>query len=95
MISARPVTAAIGNPPVSDFAIVMRSGSSPRRSHANRAPVREKPVCTSSAITKDVVLATDLRENWEKFSGRSDRIRPSPMIGSTMTAATVSVQPRV
>src|SRR5216684_168989 len=52
MISARPVTAAMGMPPPRDFAMVMRSGSMPKCSEANHFPVRAKPDCTSSAMKR-------------------------------------------
>ena len=52
MTSARPVTAASGNPPPMPFAVVTRSGTTPSSSHAKRWPVRAKPDCTSSAIKR-------------------------------------------
>src|SRR5438132_11078291 len=52
MISARPVTAAMGMPPPRDFAMVIKSGSMPKCSEANHLPVRAKPDCTSSAIKR-------------------------------------------
>jgi hypothetical protein len=45
-----PVTAASGMPPAMPLAVVMRSGTMPNSSLANIAPVRAKPVCTSSAM---------------------------------------------
>ena len=50
MISARPVTALIGMPAPSDFAVVSRSGTTPECSIAKSRPVRPNPLCTSSAI---------------------------------------------
>src|SRR6266404_5218327 len=52
MISARPVTAAMGMPPPRDFAMVIKSGSMPKCSEANHLPVRAKPDCTSSAMKR-------------------------------------------
>ncbi len=48
MISALPITAESGSPPAIDFAIVIRSGSTPWCSMPHMLPVRPNPVCTSS-----------------------------------------------
>ncbi len=52
MISARPVTAAMGMPPPSDFAVVIKSGSMPKCSEANHLPVRANPDWISSAMKR-------------------------------------------
>jgi len=43
------VTAEIGSPPPSAFAVQIRSGTMPSWSLANMSPVRARPDCTSSA----------------------------------------------
>ena len=49
MISALPVTVAMGKPPAMPFAAVIRSGSIPAYSLQKNFPVRPKPVWISSA----------------------------------------------
>ena len=72
MISARPVTAAMGMPPPSDFAIVMRSGSMPKCSEANHLPVRAKPGLHFVGDEEDAVLAADGVQRLEVVARRND-----------------------
>ena len=72
MISAFPVTAARGNPPPSDFAVTRMSGTSPKRSQANMAPVRANPVCTSSAIRTMPCLSQSGAQFGEELWRRND-----------------------
>ncbi len=89
MISARPVTAASGSPPAMPLAVVMRSGTTPSCSQANRSPVRAKPVCTSSAMnTMPLALANSARPGRKPSAGTTKP--PSPAIGSIRMAATWS-----
>jgi hypothetical protein len=39
-------------PPAMPLAVVIRSGTTPSWSQANQSPVRQKPVCTSSAMSR-------------------------------------------
>ena len=89
MISARPVSAASGRPPPSAFAVVTRSGTIPSCSLANQAPVRQKPVCTSSAMNTTPCSAHQSESSFRK-PGAGTMKPPSPWIGSTRTAATCS-----
>src|SRR3954470_4134768 len=87
MSSARPVTAASGSPPAMPLARVIRSGTTPSSSQANHEPVRQKPVCTSSAMK----TAPDARHH-SATAGRNPAAGttkpPSPWIGSSTTHAT-------
>ena len=89
MISARPVTPASGSPSAMPLAVTIRSGSMPSCSHANIAPVRAKPVCTSSAMN-----TTSFFRHQSSSAGRNPSAGtmkpPSPWIGSMMTAARLS-----
>ena len=89
MISARPVTALIGRPPPSDLAVTTRSGSSPVCSLANILPVRQKPVCTSSATSR-MPFALHIRASTSRYSGGAGMNPPSPSTGSITTQATRS-----
>ena len=86
MISARPVTADSGIPSAMPFAVTIRSGTIPSCSQANIAPVRAKPVCTSSAMN-----TTSLARHQSNSVGRKPSAGtmnpPSPWIGSMTTAA--------
>ena len=89
MRSARPVTADSGMPPAIPFARVTRSGTTPSCSLANHAPVRAKPVCTSSAMKTtpfSFAHATSVGRN----PGAGTMNPPSPWMGSMMIAATES-----
>ena len=89
MISARPVTAASGSPPAIPLAVVMRSGTIPNRSLANIAPVRAKPVCTSSAMkTTPFARHQSTRAGRKPSAGTMNP--PSPWMGSMTTAARFS-----
>jgi hypothetical protein len=89
MISARPVIALIGNPPPIDFAVVIRSGSTPSSSIANHRPARPIPDWISSAMNtipwSFAKAARPLRN-----PGLGTMNPPSPWIGSTMIAAMFS-----
>jgi len=52
MIAALPMTPEIGKPPPRLLATAIRSASMPACSIANILPLRPKPVCTSSAISR-------------------------------------------
>ena len=78
-----------GMPPAMPFAMVTRSGTTPSCSQANQAPVRAKPVCTSSAMkTTPLRLAHSARAGRNPGAGTMNP--PSPWIGSMMIAATES-----
>ena len=83
MISARPVTAARGSPPAMPLAVVIRSGTMPKCSLANIAPVRAKPVWISSAMK-----TTSFARHQSTSAGRNPSAGtmkpPSPWIGSMM-----------
>ena len=70
MIAALPTTPDSGKPPASDFAMVMMSGSTPEFSMPNILPVRAKPVCTSSAMSRIPCWSQILRSAFEKFGRR-------------------------
>src|SRR6478736_4550895 len=89
MISARPVTAASGMPPAIPLAVVMRSGTMPKRSLANIAPVRAKPVWISSAM-KTTPFARHQSTSALRKPSAGTMKPPSPWIGSMMTAARLS-----
>ena len=72
IISARPVTAAMGMPPPKDFAIVIRSGSMPKCSEANHLPVRAKAGLDFVRNEEDAVLAADILQKLEIVAGRND-----------------------
>ncbi len=86
MISARPVTPASGRPPAIPLAVVIRSGTTPSWSHANRSPVRANPLWISSATNR-----TPLAEHQSASAGRKPGAGttnpPSPWMGSITTAA--------
>jgi hypothetical protein len=88
-MEARPVTPASGSPPAIPFAVVTRSGSTSSSSHANQVPVRQNPVWISSA-TKTAPADRDHSASVGRkpFAGTTNP--PSPWIGSTRTAATLS-----
>ena len=72
MISARPVTAASGSPPAMPLAVVIRSGTTPSWSQANQAPVRQKPVWISSAISSAPLAVHQAAMAGRKPVGRDD-----------------------
>ena len=84
--SARPVTAASGNPPATPLAMVTRSGTTLSCSQANIAPVRAKPLCTSSA-TNSTPFAVHQADSAGRKPGAGTTKPPSPWIGSITTAA--------
>ncbi|CKR93082.1 Uncharacterised protein [Mycobacterium tuberculosis] len=89
MISARPVTADSGNPSAMPLAVQIRSGSRPSGpscSQANIAPVRAKPVCTSSAMNTTWFLRHQSRRAGRNPSAGTMK-PPSPWIGSMTRAA--------
>ena len=89
MSSARPVTAASGSPPAMPLAVVIRSGTTPSCSQANQAPVRQKPVWISSAISSAPLSLHQAAMAGRKPSAGTMK-PPSPWIGSISTAATLS-----
>ena len=89
MISARPVTAASGNPPAMPFAVVTMSGTMPSCSDANILPVRAKPACTSSA-TKTMPFSRAYSTSAGRKPSAGTMKPPSPWIGSMTIAATSS-----
>ena len=81
MTSARPVTAASGSPPASDFAVTTRSGTTPSCSIAKTAPVRPSPDWISSATkTIPFAAANDASAGTNPLPGTTNP--PSPWIGS-------------
>ena len=87
MISARPVTADNGNPPAMPLAMTMRSGTTSKCSLANIAPVRAKPVWTSSAMKTTSFAVHHAVSPSRKPSAGTTKPPPSPWIGSMITAA--------
>ncbi len=73
--------------PVTPFAVVRMSGTTPQWSTANHDPVRPHPVITSSAIRRTswaFVIARILG----RYSGTGTRTPFVPTTGSTIIAAT-------
>ena len=89
MRSARPVTALIGRPPPRDFALVIRSGTTPSSSIANQRPARPMPLWTSSAMNTIPCSEQNSARPFTKPSAGTMK-PPSPWIGSRITAATFS-----
>src|SRR5262249_25408296 len=65
----------------------IRSGSTPKCSHAKKRPVRAKPVCTSSATSRMPCRSQSRRRPSMKSRGATTK-PPSPCTGSTTIAAT-------
>ena len=59
-----------GRPPASDFAVIRMSGTTPVCSTANSLPVRPKPVCTSSAISRMPCFSVSARSRGQVVGGR-------------------------
>jgi hypothetical protein len=89
MTSARPVTALIGMPPPSDFALVTRSGRTPSSSTAYQRPARPMPLWISSAMNR-MPLSPQNSARPFRNPGAGTMKPPSPWIGSTITAAMFS-----
>ena len=103
--SSRAMVTDMGKrPPVSPLARQRMSGDTPSPWHANRCPVRPKPVMTSSAISGMPRLAVTCRRaptkpmGWMRMPAapmsRGSRITPaarSPSSSSARTAAAVSI----
>ena len=90
MISSRATIAESGTPAAMDFAVAMMSGSTPasfQYSEANMRPVRQKPDCTSSAMSRMPCSSQILRMALIQGIGAGMK-PPSPCSGSTTTAAT-------
>ena len=66
------MTQPIGMPPPIDFAHVERSGTMPACSYAAQRPVRQKPDCTSSQMSKNAVLVADLAKAPQILGRRGD-----------------------
>ncbi|OEI70208.1 Uncharacterized protein Cus16_0834 [Curtobacterium sp. ER1/6] len=82
-------SAPIGKPPAMPFAIVTASGVKPCPWNVNQLPVRPTPVWISSRTNSAPCSSVSRRAVCRKPSGRSTT-PASPLIGSTMSAATVS-----
>ena len=80
------MTAESGSPPAMPFAVTMRSGTTPKCSQANQAPVRAKPDWTSSA-TKTTPFARHQAARAGRKPSAGTMKPPSPWIGSMTTAA--------
>ena len=78
MISARPVTPASGRPPAMPLAVVIRSGTTPSWSHANRSPVRAKPLWISSATNRTPLARAPVGQRRQEARARARRSRPRP-----------------
>ena len=89
MISARPVTALIGRPPPTDFAVVTRSGTTSSSSIAYQRPARPMPDWISSAMNTMPFSAQNAAMPATK-PGAGTMKPPSPWIGSMITAAMFS-----
>ena len=72
MSSARPVTAASGNPPAMPLAVVIMSGTMPSCSLANIAPVRANPVWTSSAMNTMPLAPAPVGQRGQEARRRHD-----------------------
>ena len=83
------MTAESGRPAAIDFAIVIRSGSTPACSIAHIFPVRPKPVCTSSTTKTIPCSSQSCRTPWRNSGGATTN-PPSPSTGSITIAATFS-----
>ena len=76
-------------PPAMPLAVVMRSGTTPSSSQANQSPLRQKPLCTSSAMNRMPLSRHHCASAGRKPRGGTMN-PPSPWIGSMMTAAQFS-----
>ena len=81
-----------GSPPPSAFARVITSGVTPNRCAANHAPVRPKPVWTSSKMRSAPIRVASSRSPCRKDAGGAT-YPPSPSTGSMRIAATCSAGP--
>ena len=83
------MNAPSGRPEAMPLARHTMSGSTPVCSTASSLPVRPMPDWTSSATSRIPCLSVSSRRRGMKSSGGT-RYPPSPWIGSTKTAATLS-----
>ena len=85
--SARPVTAEIGNPAPSDFAVRTMSGMTPSSSSiAYQRPARPMPLWISSAMNT-MPCSAQKSASPLRNPGAGTMNPPSPWIGSTRTPA--------
>ena len=89
-MSSRAMNAPSGKPLAIPLAMVMMSGSTSYASTANIRPLRPNPLCTSSTMSRMPLGVEDLLDPLRYPSGNG-MMPPSPMIGSTMNAATSSL----
>ena len=92
MISLRAMMALMGRPAAMDLAVARMSGAQPASCQyweANIWPVRQKPLCTSSAMSRMPWSSQILRRPFTNSMGAGMK-PPSPCKGSRMMAATVS-----
>ena len=87
MSSVAAVAPSGSTPPVSPFDMHNRSGRTSARSHANRGPVRPKPVSTSSAIRCTPAAAVRSRMSCSTCSSHTRMPLAPSTSGSTITAA--------
>ena len=76
-------------PPAMPLAVVIRSGTTCSSSQANQSPLRQKPLCTSSAMNRMPLSRHHCASAGRKPLGGTMN-PPSPWIGSMMTAAQFS-----
>ena len=84
------ISAPIGSPPASAFAVVSASGTTPVHSYAHSVPVRPRPVWTSSKTSAAPTRSHAARAARSSSAG-SSCTPDSPWIGSSRTAAVRSV----
>ena len=92
IISSRATMALMGIPAAMDLAVAKMSGWTPasaQYSVANIRPVRQKPLCTSSAMRRMPWSSQTFRRAFTHSMGAGMK-PPSPWRGSTTMAATVS-----